>query len=162
MEPIVIKPEQFSDNPGNNYLQFLLSFAVRDGSTDIYFCIGKDNVGIYRNTPKSPIINASELEEILPFEAYEKITEFSQCLSADLEQKVVPEGFLEEVPVPKTLLGSMQQAFQKIYRLENLNQLCNLSPLALINVGGTRIWTGLSQIPKSEGSGYHMKLNYFE
>ena len=65
MNPIIIELDQFSDDPGNNYLQLLLSFAVNDGTTDIYFYKAKKNTRIFRNAQTSAKSSFSELEAVL-------------------------------------------------------------------------------------------------
>ena len=158
MKPILIKLEQFSEEPGNNYLQFLFSFAVTDGTTDIYFIKDKHNVRVFRNVPGAVVIEPSELEEILDLETWERISNFQN--SFGLSPINMQKGFYEEIPLPYSMLKKLEKAFKDIYRLRRIRDLNRLSGIREIIIGETRVLTGLAKIPKNEGYGFHIKINY--
>jgi hypothetical protein len=151
--PFIFNSERLSQDPANNYLQWLLRLSVSERSTDIFFCMGRNNLEVYRNHPKISSIEVSIQQ--LP----KNITDFLTTISKGVEFRDVPEGFSLEVPMPLKMRAGLEVDFRRIYHLENIDDLDKYSPLRQLNVDNIPLITGLSKIaPLVEG--YRLHLSY--
>ena len=152
--PAIIPLESFSDNPANNYLQWLFRFSVRDGTTDILFYIGKENIQVYRNHPLVPTVE-------IPFSQLPKeVIDFANAMSVGIEKINAPEGFAQGMPLPSKIKKGLEKRFKDIYRLNSLDELSCYSPLMAIKVDEVTLLTRLSKISDQDRTGYRIHLSY--
>ena len=150
--PIIVPLEDFSDDPANNYLQWLFSFSIRDGTTDIFIYIGKENIQVYRNQPLAQVVVIPSSQ--LPGE----VINFRNTVWDKTEKINLSREFVEEVPVPLYFKKDLEEELENIYNLKSINDLSNLSSLRAIRFDEVNLLTGLSKIPEEDG--YRIHINY--
>ena len=160
MKPIILNPILYSNNPGNNYLQHLLSYATNQGSTEILFYIEKENITVYRNNPKKLGLDINILKKFMPKKEFEQLKNFAKNLNLDIKKRNKLKGYIQETPLPKKFLKKLEQAFTQVYNLENIEQLKKLSKYQKISYSGKRITTRISKIESEQETGYYMKIIY--
>ena len=96
------------------------------------------------------------------FQNYPRAKGYGNDVEESLNERTIPEGFYQIIPVPRNFLGDLEAAFKRIYRLENIEELNSQCSLRDINVGGRRTWTGLGRFPFDATCGYHLRINYLK
>lgn len=134
------------------YLHYQFKFANRDGSTAILFYIEEEHIRVYRNQPFDDVKISSKLPP--------RIARFMNEAWDGTEQGKLPKDFVEELSIPAELRNDLEEELRNIYRLENINDLSNFSPLRMIKVNETKLLTRLSKLPEEDGVGYRIHINY--
>ncbi len=151
---IVIGIEPFSYDEGSNYLQMLLQIARADMAKDIYFCPDKKQVRVFHDIAPERCVSLDGLAEELSPNIRELLS-ISQNIRPPPRPKNIPDGFFEEVPIPRRCFKKVKKALGKIYGIEKIEEL-NTEVTRKLNFGELPFEMSLSR----ERDNYLLRLNF--
>lgn len=153
----IIPLDDLSEDPFNNYFQYLFSFAVMDKVSELYFYPKK---GYF--TGKIEIERCMLRDKIAGTYRIRRDGGFDFEMKDGNEKYICPWFTTSEFPLDgKKYVKGLERELKRIYKLEHLGILNSRSVLREINAGGMKILTNLSKISSlDKREGYCIELKY--